>query len=97
MENRVNLKYGKGCVEFTLPVKFVEIEHQSAKREKIDWEKKIEESFANPIASPGLGELIEQKRPDKIIIIVNDITRPVPYDLVLKPMLNQLKELGIPK
>lgn len=97
MENRVNLKYGKGCVEFTLPVKFVEIEHQSAKREKIDWEKKIEESFANPIASPGLGELIEQKRPDKIVIIVNDITRPVPYDLVLKPMLNQLKELGIPK
>jgi nickel-dependent lactate racemase len=42
-----------------------------------------------------LKELIFQKRAKNILIIVNDITRPTPYNIILPSLLNGLKQIGI--
>lgn len=51
----------------------------------------------NLIGSPSLRELIQQKGAEKILIIVNDITRPTPYKVILPPLLNELRQIGIKK
>jgi len=51
----------------------------------------------NPIGSHSLRELIQQKGAEKILIIVNDITRPTPYKIILPPLLKELRQIGIKK
>jgi len=40
---------------------------------------------------------VNQKQAKKILIIVNDITRPTPYEIILPPLLDELQHLGIKK
>ncbi|HEX3032460.1 MAG TPA: nickel-dependent lactate racemase, partial [Bacillota bacterium] len=35
------------------------------------------------------------KQPARVAIVVNDITRPTPYDLMLPPLLEELREAGL--
>jgi len=44
-----------------------------------------------------LRDLIIQKETKKILIIVNDITRPTPYEVILPPLLDELHQIGIKK
>ncbi|GAH80470.1 unnamed protein product, partial [marine sediment metagenome] len=57
----------------------------------------LKELLKNPICSISLKELIFQKRSRNILIIVNDVTRPTPYKIILPPLLSELKEAGISK
>ncbi|GAH26693.1 unnamed protein product [marine sediment metagenome] len=60
-------------------------------------ENKLRELLKNPIGCPSLRELIFQKKASKILIIVNDITRPTPYEIILPPLLDELRQIGIKK
>jgi nickel-dependent lactate racemase len=40
-------------------------------------------------------EILQKKKPGKVVVIVNDITRPTPYDLLLPPLLDRFKKAGI--
>lgn len=50
-------------------------------------------ALASPIASPSLRELAKGKR--DAVIVISDITRPVPNTVILPPIINQLEEAGI--
>ena len=50
-------------------------------------------AMANPIGSKRLKELV--KPDNKIIILVSDITRPSPSSILLPPILEELREVGI--
>lgn len=55
----------------------------------------VRAAMANPIGSPALSTIARDKRPAKVAIVVNDITRPTPYDVMLPPLLEELREAGI--
>ncbi|MFW6022249.1 MAG: nickel-dependent lactate racemase [Halanaerobiaceae bacterium] len=96
MKGKIKLEYGEDHVELSIPAEYDII--QSVRQiEEIDWENKIRESFNNPIDSPTLTQIVQEEKPEKVVILVNDITRPVPYDIVLKPMLEELIKSGINK
>jgi len=44
-----------------------------------------------------LKDLIIQKKSKKILIIVNGITRPTPYKIILPPLLEELHQIGVKK
>ncbi len=94
MVKQINLAYGTEKLSLNLPKNY-EILESSAAEAKIDWDKKIKDSFSNPVDSPTLSNLVKEEEAEKIVIIINDITRPVPYDIVLKPMLEELEEAGV--
>lgn len=96
MTETIRLEYGNRHLELNPPQQFKLIQTSSAEDIEIDWDEKIEKAFANPIASPTLTRIIKDENPQKIVIIINDITRPVPYDIVLKPMLREMEEAGVP-
>ncbi len=60
-----------------------------------DPNKAMQEAMENPIGSPRLVEIATKKNPKKVVIIVNDTTRPTPYDIMLPPMMTELEEAGV--
>jgi len=56
-----------------------------------DGKDAIRKSLKSPIDSPALRDLVGVD--DTVAIVFSDITRPVPYDLLLPPLLEELSYL----
>jgi nickel-dependent lactate racemase len=96
IETSVKLKYGDKSINFHLKSKniiAILIANQAISLKEPF--KKLENLLENPINSFSLEQLIEDKKAKKILIIVNDITRPTPYNILLPPLLKKLEETGI--
>jgi len=94
----MKLKYGKEEIQLPIEDKNVIKILNSEKQEVLlNPENKLRELLKNPIGCPSLRELIFQKKASKILIIVNDITRPTPYEIILPPLLDELRQIGIKK
>ena len=94
----MKLKYGKE--EILLPIEdknIIKILNLEKQKVLLNPENKLRELLKNPIGCPSLRELIFQKKASKILIIVNDITRPTPYEIILPPLLDELRQIGIKK
>jgi len=94
----VKIKYGKEEIQLPIEDKNI-IKILNLKKHKVilNPENKLRELLKNPMGSPSLRELIFQKKASKILIIVNDITRPTPYEIILPPLLDELHQIGIKK
>jgi len=55
----------------------------------------VVQALARPIASPPLAELAKGRK--NACIVISDITRPVPNQVILPPMLAILEQAGIPR
>jgi len=94
----MKLKYGKE--EIRLPIKdenIIKTLNLKKQEALLNPENSLKELFKNPINSPSLRDLIIQKKAKKVLIIVNDITRPTPYEVILPPLLDELHQTGIKK
>jgi len=94
----MKLKYGKEEVQLVLQDKnILKILNLKKQKALLNPENKLKSLLKNPIGCPSLRELIFQKKAGKILIIVNDITRPTPYEIILPPLLDELHQIGIKK
>jgi len=94
----MKLKYGKE--EIQLPIQdenIIKILNLKKQKALLNPENRLKSLLKNPISSLSLGDLIIQKKAKKILIIVNDITRPTPYEVILPPLLDELHQIGIKK
>ena len=94
----MKLKYGKE--EIRLPIEdknIIKVLNLEKQEVLLNPENKLRELLKNPIGCPSLRELIFQKKASKILIIVNDITRFTPYEVILPPLLDELHQIGIKK
>ena len=94
----MELNYGRSKVSFSIS------EERINKILKANEEPGIEDPLAaafeavnNPIGTVPLLDLLKEKNPKDIVIIVNDVTRPTPYSVMLPPILNAIEEAGIAK
>ncbi|MDR1557596.1 MAG: nickel-dependent lactate racemase [Tannerellaceae bacterium] len=92
----INLKYGKEELFLTLPAdtKVYTSDYQTEKRSA---EELLSDSITNPIACLPLNEQLKKRRKGKVVIVVSDITRPIPYYSFLPALLNYITNEGIPK
>ena len=93
---RVRLEYARTGLEVELPDERVvrRLAYKNA-QPLADPAGVLAELLANPIGTPPLAELA-RGRTDACIVIC-DITRPVPNELMLKPILATLEAAGIPR
>jgi len=92
----MKLNYGKEEVQLILPEKnILKILNSEEQKVLLNPEDKLNDLLKNPMGSPSLRELIQQKGAKKILIIVNDITRPTPYEVILPHLLDELHQIGI--
>ncbi len=50
-----------------------------------------------PLGAPPLREALAARRPEGVVVVVSDITRPVPYRDFLAPLLGEIASAGIPR
>ena len=93
---RVKLSYGRTGLEVELPdervvrtLAYKEADPLPEPRES------LAQLLANPMGSPPLSELAKGKR--SACILICDITRPVPNETILTPVLETLEAAGIPR
>lgn len=55
------------------------------------------ESIANPVGGNTLNELLLKKKAGKVVIVVSDITRPIPYSDFLPELILHIERSGIKK
>ncbi len=93
---KCSLKYGDRKIELKLEEKNI-IAILSNDKTKIlkDPLVYLEKLLEKPINSLSLKNLIVRKKARKILIIVNDITRPTPFHVLLPPLLIKLGQIGI--
>ena len=93
---RVELEYGKTGLEVELPDEHVV--RSLAYKDAIpltDPHTSFLQSIAQPIGTPPLAELARGRK--DACIVICDITRPVPNEMMLRPMLSTLEASGIPR
>jgi len=100
---RISIKLGKKLIEVNLPdnTEILSTEQPKPLRNPAFF---IQKALEDPIGSPGLDKIIEQKlkkNPEaKVVVVISDNTRPVPYkgeSGILWPILEKLLAHNIPK
>lgn len=93
---RVKLEYGRTGLEVELPDDRVvrKLSYKDAPP-LADPAGVIEACLANPIGARPLAELARGRR--DACVVVSDITRPVPNQIILPPILRTLEACGIPR
>ncbi len=92
---KVKLKYGKEGISINLPEtkNFQGVIFPDEPPVIKDVENEILKSLKNPIDSKPLYNIAKGKK--SAIILISDITRPVPNHIILPPILKTLEEAGI--
>jgi len=91
---KANLLCDKDIVALDVPDSVTLLEMKAA-TPVFDPAATVEKALDNPIGTPRLSDLARGKR--DACIVISDITRPVPNQLILPPMLRVLEESGIPR
>ncbi|MDR2819870.1 MAG: nickel-dependent lactate racemase [Desulfovibrio sp.] len=90
------LAYGKSTVNFTLPDSIRPLTiRTNSKKGLADPVGETRKALQNPAGTPPLLEMLRAKNPKTVVIVVNDITRPTPYDVIFPPMLEIFAQAGI--
>ncbi|QDU94979.1 nickel-dependent lactate racemase [Lignipirellula cremea] len=93
---RVRLEYGRTGLEVDLPdARVVRTLAYKQAAPLPDPQAELRRVFASPTGTPPLEQLARGKK--SACIVVCDITRPVPNELILTPLLETLAAAGIPR
>lgn len=92
----IRVPYGNGFQEAFIDNKYtVETIDIGSKDKYYDEEKMLKEALDNPINSEKLEDMV--KKDDKILIVINDHTRPGPTKMIVNEMMERFKSIEIPK
>jgi nickel-dependent lactate racemase len=94
MGMEVNLPYGKGCIEVTVPDGSAVVYPRQLPPVP-DVGAEIRRAMAAPIGSPPLRDLASGKR--DAAVVINDLTRPAPSREMLAAILEELRLAGVPE
>lgn len=91
----VSLKYGNKGLKVNLPqtpnFKGIIYPEEAPVIENVN--EKIYEALNNPIASPSFKNIVKGRK--DAVIVISDITRPVPNKIILPPLLKIIEDSGI--
>ncbi|OHB71105.1 MAG: hypothetical protein A2V70_04010 [Planctomycetes bacterium RBG_13_63_9] len=93
---RVHLEYGRTGLEVELPdAQVVKCLGYRAAEPLADAESAVAERLLRPTGAAALAELARGRR--DACVVISDVTRPVPNQTILPPILAALQESGIPR
>ncbi|MEM7625102.1 MAG: nickel-dependent lactate racemase [Planctomycetota bacterium] len=95
MSRPVALRYALGHATLRLPESAAVLRPPEAPA-LADPTAAVREALRSPIASASLREMAAAKRPHTVAISISDITRPVPNELLLTAILEELNAAGVP-
>lgn len=92
-----DLKYGKGTLPLELDEKrIVDVVLPGEKAPIANPEAAVRRVLESPSGTPPLLDMLRAAKPKNLVIVVNDITRPTPYSIIMPPLLKVIGAAGIP-
>jgi lactate racemase len=92
-----DMKYGDSTLPLDIaPEKVLEVILPRNKPPLANPVGAVEQVLINPSGTPALLDMLLQRKPKKLVIVVNDITRPTPYAVFMPPLMKTIAEAGIP-
>lgn len=92
---RIRLDYGRQGMEVELPSsRQIQLLTYRPVDPLPDPARAVRAALAQPIGTPPLAQLAQGRR--DACVVICDITRPVPNELILTPLLQTLEEAGLP-
>lgn len=89
-ETAIRLPYGGKMVEAVVPsANLIAVASPNAAEPEQDAETIVRHALRHPVDSPPLRELVQDGQ--KLLLIVDDLTRPTPVDFILPIVLDELK------
>jgi nickel-dependent lactate racemase len=91
----IALRYGKGRLTLNLPADATVLQGPAIAALP-DPEAACREALQRPIGSEPLQDLARRVQPGTVAITISDITRPVPNELLVGQILDELEAAGVP-
>lgn len=90
------MSYGKRKIGFDIPssIDVVTVEPGDSRPLK-DPVRDAHYALSNPTGTAPLVEMLRQRQPKTVVVVVNDVTRPTPYPVLLPPLLRAFEDAGI--
>lgn len=92
----MQMKYGKSEIAFDVDqnriIKTLEPNERPGISDPLN---SVKEALKNPVGTRPLADLVSAKKPKNVVIVVNDITRPTPYESLLPPLLEVMHDCGL--
>lgn len=92
----IGFQYGNNEISLNLPEDCL-IYKSSYKIAQESASQLLLKSIANPVESKSLGELLATRKAGNVVVVVSDITRPIPYTRFLPELLSYLEKTGVLK
>ena len=93
---KIKLKYGNGFKELNIPSKnVIDILKMRSIKQHDNPHQLIKQKLNSPIGSKPLNKLIKERNPLNIVIIVSDITRPGPFTVLIRTLVDVILNIGI--
>jgi len=90
----MKIAFGERSIELDVPSERLEVLSESPDLPELDdLEAAIQKVLSNPVNSGRLSESV--KKGDRILIIVEDITRPSPVGVMIQAVLKELSKAGV--
>jgi nickel-dependent lactate racemase len=93
---RVSFQYGKDVLSLSIPEDCI-IYQSKYKNNSKTASDLLRKSLASPIGGNKLGELLLKRKAGKVVIVVSDITRPIPYSKFLPELIGSMEASGVKK
>jgi nickel-dependent lactate racemase len=91
---KIGLHYGNQEIALELPDDSIIYKSNYVNVKKSASELLLE-SISNPVGGDALDQLVKKRKPGKVVIVVSDITRPIPYSEFLPHLITSLERYGV--
>ena len=92
----VKIPYNKRQIDIQVP-NDATVYRTSYKDSGIDARELVLNAVRNPVESPPLSENLKKSGAKSVVIVVSDITRPIPYADFLDAVLEEIKDAAVPR
>ena len=92
----IGLFYGNEQISLKLPDDSI-VYQSNYQAAKISPSEMLLGSIVNPVAGKPLTELLNNRKPGNVVIVVSDITRPIPYSQFLPQLIATIETSGVSK
>jgi len=91
-----SFKYGKQEISFRInDANILGVLEPTGLKPLLNLEGEVRSRLEKPTSGVSLAKIVETRKPGKIVIIVNDLTRSTPTAIMLPPVIEKLEYLGI--
>jgi len=92
----ISFLYGREPVSLSLPDDAIVYESHFPDRH-LPADRIVQDALADPFGAAPLTEALSNRREGNVVVVVSDVTRPIPYHAFLPQMLEVVEAGGIPR